>query len=100
MGEWNAKTMIEATDEDILNEMRQNEPHHHQGAALAKAVDLRNTNRLAEAIREASKSADRLGNIGISLSIAAVVLAAAMLWLSYLQLVTPVKAIIGLSPTP
>ena len=100
MGEWEAKTMLEATDEDILNEMRKNEPHHHQGATLAKAVDMRNINRLAEAIGKANESADRLGTIGIWLSIAAVVLAAATLWLSYRQLVTPVKAIMGLSPTP
>jgi hypothetical protein len=56
MGEWNGKTMLESTDDQILDELRKNEPNHHQSVALEKAIAIRNNQRLAGAITAASRA--------------------------------------------
>ena len=54
MGELSGKQMLDSTDEDILNELRKNEPGHHQSVSLQMAVAIRNTKRLADALTLAS----------------------------------------------
>ena len=56
MGEWPGKDMLASTDEDLLNELRKNEPSHHQSVALQMAVSIRNTQRLSDSIIAASKA--------------------------------------------
>lgn len=56
MGEWSGKQMLDSADEDILNELRKNEPGHHQSVSIQMAVAIRNTKRLAEAITLASRA--------------------------------------------
>jgi hypothetical protein len=60
MGEWSGKQMLDSTDEEVLNELRKNEPGHHQSISLQMAVAIRNTKRLAEAIVLASKAGNFL----------------------------------------
>lgn len=56
MGEWPGREMLARTDEELLDELRENEPGHHQNVALQMAVSIRNTKRLSEAIIGASKA--------------------------------------------
>jgi len=56
MGEWAGKSMLQSADDQILDELRKNEPDHHQSVALQMAVYIRNTERLAQAITAASKA--------------------------------------------
>ena len=56
MGEWPGKDMLTSTDEDLLDELRKNEPHHHQSVALQMAVSIRNTKRLSGSILAASRA--------------------------------------------
>jgi len=56
MGESTGHDMLAKTDEDLLDELRKNEPHHHQSVALQMAVSIRNTKRLSDSILAASKA--------------------------------------------
>jgi hypothetical protein len=56
MGEWSGKDMLSSSDEELLNELRNNEPGHHQNVALQMAVSIRNTNRLSDSILAPSRT--------------------------------------------
>ena len=56
MGEWAGGKMLQSEDDQILDELRKNEPDHHQNVALQMAVYIRNTQSLAKAITAASKA--------------------------------------------
>lgn len=56
MGEWPGKDMLQQTDEELLDELRKNEPGHHQSVALQMAVSIRNTKCLSNSIMAASRA--------------------------------------------
>jgi hypothetical protein len=56
MGEWPGKDMLARTDEELLDELRENEPGHHQSVALQMAVSIRNTQRVSNSIIAASRA--------------------------------------------